>query len=244
MTQALFNQHADDYDNHAQIQRQIASALIKQLPININPDNILELGAGTAFISQKLSKEYFNAEITICDPAPNMIKVAKRKFTNNSKVNFICDKLPNSGQFDLIISSMAIQWVDDWSKWMSNVTKLLKPGGYLCVATPTSGTLDFLPKAFKSADLPYAGLSYRSESDLKNSASSFDIKRIFTQSFIEDFDSPLSFFRKLHKIGANVSHYPLSPIQFKRLLKECEKYKREGILAAIYEVTFLQARIS
>ncbi|MCH2177053.1 MAG: methyltransferase domain-containing protein [Lentisphaeria bacterium] len=242
MTKPLFNYHANDYDNYAHIQRKIASALIEQLPASCEPKSILEVGAGTAYISKKLNRLYPDAEICVCDPAPNMIEVAKNKFTSEDKINFLCNELPKKGQFDLIVSSMAIQWVDDWDLWMSDVFKLLKPEGYLFVATPTCGTLRFLPKAFSSAKLPYSGLNYRKAEELKKSCSLFEKHSNFTQSFHENFESAINFFRKLHKIGANVSHKALSPLEFKRLLKECEKHKRDGILNARYEVTFLQAR--
>ena len=179
--------------------RKIASTLLDKIPQSLRPKTILELGTGTGFIGKKLSDIYPESKFTLCDPAPNMIHVAKSKITNKSNFSFMCEELPQSGKFDLIITSMAIQWVADWSSWMSHVHKLLKPSAKLFIATPTTGTLSFLPKAFQDINLDYSGLNYRSTEELINCSSCFDKIHYSKKSFSENFEKSDNFFRKLHK---------------------------------------------
>ena len=50
----------------------------------------------------------------------------------------------------------------------------------------------------------YSGLNYRSTEELINCSSCFDKIHYSKKSFSENFENPIIFFRKLHKIGANV----------------------------------------
>ena len=193
---------------------------------------------------QKLQEKYPQSEFLVCDPAPQMIEVAKEKCGEH--VNFQNCEIPSINEgFDLIITSMAIQWVSDWEIWMKKIAKLANKNALILIATPTQGTLTFLPQAFESAQLEYRGLTYREAKYLKNSAEKFFTKvSKFTLPFSESFDSSVDFFKKIHRIGANVEEEQLSSGQLRKLIKECEKLKRHNILEARYEVTFLQAHMS
>ena len=244
MSRGHFNNHAADYDQYAHIQRRIANTLIQETPKETAPKHILEIGAGTAYISQQLMGIFPNSEFYICDPAPQMIEVAKEKLGRKAQYQ-ICELPDNDQDFDLIITSMAIQWVPDWNLWMKKVAKLAKPNATLLIATPTMGTLSFLPKAFKAAAMNYKGLNYRDAKSLKHSAEQhFSKVNKFTLPFSESFESSIDFFKKIHRIGANVEEEQLNPGQLRKLIKECEKLKRDNILEARYEVTFLQAHKS
>ncbi|EDM25603.1 biotin synthesis protein BioC [Lentisphaera araneosa HTCC2155] len=244
MSRGHFNNHAADYDQYAHIQRRIANTLIQEIPKETAPKRILEIGAGTAYISQQLMGIFPYSEFYICDPALQMIEVAKEKLGNKAQYQ-ICE-LPNDDQgFDLIITSMAIQWVPDWNLWMQKVAELANPNATLLIATPTMGTLSFLPKAFEAAEMDYKGLNYRDAKSLRTSAEHYFNKvNKFTLPFSESFESSIDFFKKIHRIGANVEEEQLNPGQLRKLIKECEKLKRDNILEARYEVTFLQAHKS
>lgn len=242
MSKGHFNAHAKDYDQYAHIQRRIANTLLEEVPRQIAPKRILEIGAGTAYISQKLQERFPECEFLVCDPAPNMIKVAQEKL--GKEVEFqVCEIPSKCDGFDLIITSMAIQWVNDWELWMNKIAQLANKNATILIATPTLGTLNFLPRAFELAQLDYRGLAYRDAKSLKHAAEQkFSKVSKFTLPFSESFDSSVDFFKKIHRIGANVEEEPLSPSQLRKLIKECEKLKTDNILEARYEVTFLQAQ--
>ncbi|WDE97234.1 methyltransferase domain-containing protein [Lentisphaera profundi] len=241
MIKGNFNSHAQNYDKYAQIQRRIASALIEKIPHNFKALRILEIGAGTGFISQELKQRFPKASILVCDPAPEMIKVASEKL--GTEFDFqVCELPKTSHKFDIIISSMAIQWVRDWDSWMKDIANLANNKAIILVATPTAGTLEFLPQAFKKAQIEYKGLLYRMAEDLQKSAEQcLSQVNHSTHDFCENFNSSIEFFKKIHRIGANVEE-KLSPGQLRKLIKECEKLKTHNILNARYQVTFLQAQ--
>ena len=90
------------------------------------PLKVLDIGAGTGMLSERLLKEYPNAQVTMLDFSPEMLAQGKAYFdehglSNIKQVcsNFISDQLPE-GPYDLIISSYAIHHTRD-SKDLENL---------------------------------------------------------------------------------------------------------------------------
>jgi ubiquinone/menaquinone biosynthesis C-methylase UbiE len=75
------------------------------------------------------------AEVTAFDVSPRMIEYARRRLGPTAKL-FVADMaqpLPNlaSGSFDLVASSLALDYVRDWSAPFAEFLRVLKPGGRL-----------------------------------------------------------------------------------------------------------------
>lgn len=99
--------------------------------------HILDAGCGPGFLSRDLLDKGA-ASATAFDVSPNMVEIAKR--TTAGRANcFVADlaqPLTNleDQSFDLIVSSLAIDYVRDWSVPLSEFSRVLKPGGRLVMS--------------------------------------------------------------------------------------------------------------
>lgn len=130
-----FSQNAQNYDNYAQIQKQMANILLelikssypelkrhKSVFTDFEIDsgdrglNILDIGCGTGFFTGLLCETFNNASIKALDIAPGMLDVAKKRLKNNKNISFICgdiEAISFDERFDLIVSNATFQWLND-----------------------------------------------------------------------------------------------------------------------------------
>lgn len=92
---------------------------------------IFEAGCGPGILAEFLVHE--GAKVVGFDVSPKMVEHAKKRVPNNATF-FVADmakKLPvdQDGQFDMVVASLAIDYVKDWSTPLSEFHRLLKPKG-------------------------------------------------------------------------------------------------------------------
>ncbi|MBU3076087.1 glycosyltransferase [Clostridium estertheticum] len=105
-----------------------------------NELNILEFDCGLGATLLKLKYQYPNAKVYGIETNPNIAKLSEKilevmseEFEENYKMNFKKDK---SNFFDYIILGNRIQQSKDPWKLLSEVKKILKPGGYVIATIP------------------------------------------------------------------------------------------------------------
>ncbi len=107
-----FGQRVEYYDRHAQLQKAIALNLTNLLPEMATP-RILEIGCGTGFLTENILKKYPNGQFDITDLSDEMLRFCSNKYSADN-TNFFTldgDNLKDLDKYDLIVSSMAIQWL-------------------------------------------------------------------------------------------------------------------------------------
>ena len=110
-----FSDAADDYDQYARIQHKLAHELLSLCPQQ-DKTSILDLGCGTGYCLPQLNKLYPGAHLTGGDLAPGMLQHAKQYYPDYEYQISDAENLPfEDNQFDLIFSSLAVQWCDDFS---------------------------------------------------------------------------------------------------------------------------------
>jgi len=80
---------------------------------------ILDLGAGTGLLSEKLLKKYSRGSFTLIDLSNEMLNIAKERFKGNSNFKYIQGDYLNTDfkdSFDIIMSSLSIHHLNDDSK--------------------------------------------------------------------------------------------------------------------------------
>lgn len=95
---------------------------------------VLDAGCGPGFLTKYLL-EKGAAEVAAFDVSPAMIERARERAGDRARL-FVADmakplSLLESGQFDLVVSSLAIDYVRDWSVPLAEFRRVLKPGGRL-----------------------------------------------------------------------------------------------------------------
>ena len=167
-----FDRAAAGYDAHAVLQREVCDRLFERLDfMNITPQRILDLGAGTGYGLQKLQTHFPAANLIGLDLAPAMLQRARAKMpapawrqriasrflsATPERIEFVCadmEQLPlKPNSLDLIWSSLTLQWANDLENTLRDCHRALAPGGLVMFATFGPDTLKELRAAFASID--------------------------------------------------------------------------------------------
>ena len=114
--QKEFSKYANQYNSYNIIQQLVAKALVRD--IKNKPKNILELGCGSGQIYKNISWNVdsytaidFSKEMCDLHPKDKNTTVSCYSFDSEDFLNFIENK-----EFDLVISSSALQWSKDLKK--------------------------------------------------------------------------------------------------------------------------------
>lgn len=117
-----FSKHAKDYKNHNIIQQIVAKSLIREL--KFQPKRILELGCGSGQVYNHIDWEIdfykaidFSSSMCELHPKGKNIEVKCFDFDTQEFLDEIKDN-----QFDIVLSSSALQWSKDLSKIIKNLS--------------------------------------------------------------------------------------------------------------------------
>ena len=186
-----FNKAAASYKNHANIQKIVAENLSSK--INKSNDKlILDAGSGTGFISELLSAQniiQIDLALAMCVQAKNLNPV-------------ICGDLHLlpfiDHSFDIIISSLAIQWCD-FSQVIQEFKRIIKPQGKLYLTTIAPNNFPELNIRPNDFDLP-------STQQLQDCLQIFFAEiKINRYNLIEEYTNLFQFNKKMLKTGTYLS---------------------------------------
>lgn len=149
---ASFSGAALSYENYAQLQRAIGSKLMQKAATN-SAQLIVDLGCGTGYFCDQLQQQH-QAQVIGLDLAQGMLSYAKANQPNVGQ--WLCadgESLPLADQsVDGVFSSLAIQWCQQPERLFSEIKRVLKPGGWACIATLGPGTLTELRQSWAAVD--------------------------------------------------------------------------------------------
>ena len=152
-----FERAAANYDRVAVLQREMADRLLSRLEyIRLAPQRILDLGAGTGYAIEPLTRRYPKAQMLALDFAHAMLLHARRRGRWWRRPLCVCadaEALPLADQSgDLIVSNAAFQWCNDLERAFGECRRVLRPGGLLLFTTFGPGTLQELRAAWSQVD--------------------------------------------------------------------------------------------
>ncbi|MBB6450892.1 ubiquinone/menaquinone biosynthesis C-methylase UbiE [Geomicrobium halophilum] len=111
---------------------------LKLLPIN-NNDNILDIGAGTGFLTIPAAK-LTDGMVYALDIDPNMLKIVYSKATNDGLENVrtiqgeMKDVPLSANSIDIVLASLVLHEIKPLSETLQLINQVLKVKGYLaCV---------------------------------------------------------------------------------------------------------------
>jgi dethiobiotin synthase len=177
-----FGQAADQYEEHADVQRETAARLadrIARLSLPQRP-RILEIGCGTGLLSRELAARLGEADWTLTDIAPRMLDTARSTLNLPGTVCYLSmdGEHPSAAcgtGFDLICASLSTQWFTNLNKGLAALCALLAPGGYLCIATLAAGTFEEWQRAHVASGLMAATPTYPAAADIGPEFDSVDV---------------------------------------------------------------------
>lgn len=150
---ASFSRAAASYDSVAALQRAVGLALLDQLPAGLQPAHWLDLGSGTGHFSRALAERFSAATGVAVDIAEGMLRHAREQGGARHHVAGDAERLPlRDGRVDLVFSSLAVQWCDQFGSVLSEARRVLRPGGVLAFSSLCVGTLDELRASWQAVD--------------------------------------------------------------------------------------------
>ncbi len=150
-----FARAAAEYDGLAVLQRQIGERLLGHLPEASDSGWMVDVGAGTGWCAQQLARRYPDRPLLVLDIAEGMLQQARMRCFPG-QASFVAgdaEMLPlASGSAGLLISNLALQWCLDPLGALTEMARVLQPGGCLLLTTFVSGTLEELRQAWSQVD--------------------------------------------------------------------------------------------
>ncbi len=140
MKAPLYTTHAGEYEkailNNIYNAHYERPTMLSMLP-DLKGKSVLDLGCGPGVYA-----EFFvdsGAEVTAYDLSPQMIDILNDKFGSVVKCNCadISYGIPSEKDlsFDIVVSSLAIHYIEDLSFLFRDVARVLKNDGYFCFST-------------------------------------------------------------------------------------------------------------
>lgn len=219
---------ADDYDRHARVQREVARALaarIAALPLPASP-RVLEIGCGTGFLTQALADAGIGGDWLVTDIAPGMVARCRERLGETPRRRFaVLDgerDTPAGGPFDLICSSLALQWFEDAPAALARMASWLAPGGHGLVTT-------LGPGSFAEWRAAHAAQGFAAGTPAFAPVAAFAAlapEALIVENQAERHADARAFLRAVKAIGAGTAgagHRPLPPGALRRVMASFER---------------------
>jgi len=132
-----FDKRASSYDEgfEGKLSKKFYKLLLNQIELGQGA-TVLDVGCGTGTILKKLD-ELDEINGFGIDLEENMIIEAKQKCPKMDILVSTCTKTPfENNKFDIITSCMAYHHFDDKQGFAMEVSRIIKPGGYLYITDP------------------------------------------------------------------------------------------------------------
>ena len=246
-----FGRAATYYDEHADVQREVARRLIASLePWQdiLPPGPILEVGCGTGFVTAGLANLYPDRKLIVTDLSSEMVETCKNKFRNYPNLLFeVLDaENPPAGErkYAMTISGFAAQWFRDPALTLGKWLEVTKPGGLLLAAFPGSESFPEWRRHCQELGIPFTGntLPDTEEMVIKLSAGPAQVD-YYEDTVTRKFASATDFFRHMKRLGAGTQQEGrhLTASEMKMLIRHWDDQSSDGIRVS-YHVVFLAAK--
>jgi malonyl-CoA O-methyltransferase len=185
------------------------------------PSSILDVGTGTGYIPRLLMRVFPESTYTLNDISSKMLEKAMEKFRGDQRCTFCLGDIESVpfGYHDLIISNLALQWVEQLEVMLDKFYSLSKVMAFSCLSERTFEEWDELLKKYggpspirKYADPEYIEAYLQS---LKGSICFFRRAQFRLQ-----FRGAKSFMRYLKNLGASVGENTVPLHTMKRLIED------------------------
>jgi len=249
-----FDRAADSYQQFAVLQAEVCSRLLEKLDaVKIVPQMILDAGTGTGAAIPSLFARYKKAQIVTLDLSENMLHKAGQHGGFLRAPQAVCgdiERLPFADDsFDLVFSSLSMQWCNDLNAALLEAKRVLKPGGLYVFTTFGPDTLKELRSSWSDVDAASHVNQFIDMHDIGDALlrDGFSQPVMETEFLTLTYDSVDGLMHDLKAIGANVTANAVSGKREKglggksvlqRVRQNYEKYRRDNLLPATYEVIY------
>lgn len=250
-----FDRAALTYNAYADFQRLVLDRLFGHLPSS-PADQILDLGTGTGQALATLSDTFSPASLVALDLSFQMLETASRpnglpldSSHPQGAHSFVCadaESLPFAdGVFDLLFSSLAMQWCLQPKTLFSELFRVTKPGGYVVFSTLCEGSMPEIERAWQGIDSAPHVNQYPAFNTVLEQATEcqWQTRDAELATVPMWFTSPEEAIHSLKKVGAslviNKKNSGMSPSKWKTFMKQYEQLRESAGIPLRYQVAFV-----
>ncbi|EKO3677683.1 malonyl-ACP O-methyltransferase BioC [Vibrio metschnikovii] len=239
-----FSKAASHYDQHAAFQRDVGQRLLDTLPKQLVDWQVLDLGCGTGYFAQQLRSR--GATVVCADLSSAMLYQAKQR-CGHYRMHYVqldAEALPfKAAHFDLVFSSLALQWCEDLVVPLQEIHRILKPQGQARFSTLLFGSLTELAQAWQKVDVHQHVKRFAdvNKINLALAQSDFAQYHLDLPAITVWYESAYQLMRDLKGIGATHIHGRSQGLTGRHTLAQVEQaYQQfagqQGLLPATYQV--------
>jgi malonyl-CoA O-methyltransferase len=245
-----FDRAADSYDDAAVLQKEVCRRLLQKLDyIKLSPQLILDAGVGTGEAVAPLMKRYKKSRVIALDLSERMLAKALRHGGLLRKPELVCadvEQLPfRENSFELIFSSLTLQWCNDLPATLQDLLRVLKPGGLLVFTSFGPDTLKELRACWRQIDDAVHVNQFTDMHDVGDGLlqAGFADPVMEAETITVSYESVDKLMADLRDIGANATAEGgrtglTAPSVLPTLRQAYEAYRLENRLPASYEVVY------
>ena len=232
-----FDRAADSYDDAAVLQKEVCRRLLEKLDyIKLSPQLILDAGVGTGEAVAPLMPRYKKSRLVALD-------------LSERKPRLVCadiEHLPfRENSFELIISSLTLQWCNDLPATLQDFLRVLKPGGLLMFSTFGPDTLKELRACWRQIDGAVHVNEFTDMHDVGDGLlqAGFADPVMEAEAIKVNYESVDALMADLRAIGANATAEGgraglTTPSVLTKLRRAYDRYRVDERLPASYEVVY------
>ncbi|MBC6504131.1 malonyl-ACP O-methyltransferase BioC [Citrobacter freundii] len=200
---AAFGRAASLYEQHAELQRQSADALLARLE-GRQFDHVLDAGCGPGRMSRYWRQQ--GSKVSALDLSAQMLAEAQRHDVAHHYLLADIEALPQaSATFDLAWSNLAVQWCSDLRGALSELYRVVRPGGIVAFSTLAHGSMPELRQAWRAVDDREHANRFLPVEQLESALDGWNVD-YQSHAITLWFNDALSAMRSLKGIGATHLH--------------------------------------
>ncbi|MCZ6537791.1 MAG: malonyl-ACP O-methyltransferase BioC [Gammaproteobacteria bacterium] len=242
-----FNRSAESYDRSAVLELEVMERLLQRLDlVRLEPELILDAGAGTCRAIPNLRRRYPASRILAVDFAEQMVAAAPPPIDGQHAICADLGRLPlPDDSVDLVFCNLALPWVADIDRVFGEFYRVLKPRGLVGFSCYGPDTLYELRQAWSETDADRRFLDFPDMHNIGDALVHNGLAEpvMDAEHFTLTYDSVRKLLDDLIDTGAqNVIQGTMPKLvsghNVRALEDAYERFRHQGKLPATYEVVY------